>query len=401
MSHQSIHHGLPDFLVKLGLLLPCNEQDVKEAYLSKVRKVHPDLGGDVHEFLEVQKAYESAQEYARIHATRSGWLAAQVLRYVAQQRVIAVVEKLGGQVELEPVPWLAQEIGEDFAQVMDRLVGIRCQGPTIDDRMIDLLVRHQGELGYLQKLDFTESNISDEGLSRLQGFTNLRELNLSRTRISNSGLQVLNNLAGLEHLGLEQTSVNWFGFLQLGCSRPYLQVSTDNRGSARVSLWMCRLLFGFALIYFAAMFLVTHGPLSEIQAEIQPMVWILPWDKSIHAAMYGGGAFLCTLLLMVSSPMLWPSGFFRRRRSWGLLGLGLAVYALLDEVTQPVLGRQFEWFDWTADLAGIVGGFLVFQILVVMVRRYASSVWRLPWVELEKKEVRQLLRSYLFADLSA
>jgi hypothetical protein len=222
MSHQGIHLSRPDFLVKLGILLPCNENDVKEAYLSRVRKVHPDVGGDVHEFIEVQKAFENALEYARFQARHFGWLATQVLRYVSQQRIIAAIEKLGGQVEIEPVHWLAQEIGDDFAQVMDRLVGIRCRGSTIDDHMIDLLVSHQGELEYLHKMDFTGSNITDDGLLRLKGFTNLRELNISQTRINNSGLKVLNDLAGLEWLGLEQTSVNLFGYIQLVCCRPYL-----------------------------------------------------------------------------------------------------------------------------------------------------------------------------------
>ena len=401
MSQQVIHHGIqhgrPGFLVKLGVLLPCNERDVKEAYLAKVRKTHPDMGGDVHDFLEVQEAFESALEYARFQESRSGWLATQVLRYAAQQQAIDAIEKLDGQVEVEPIPWLAQEIGEDFAQVMDRLVGIRCQGPTVDDRMIDLLVRHQDELGYLQELDFRGSNITNEGLLRLKVFVNLRGLDISQTRISNAGLKVLNDLVGLEWLGLEQTSVNLFGYFQLGCCRPYLQVSTGSRGSNRVSLWVCRLLFVFALFYFGAMFFATHVPLPHIPR----MGWILPLDKWIHMAIYGGGALLTAFLLMVSLTETPRSGFFRGKWPWGWLGLGLASYALLDEATQPLTGRNFDWFDWTADMVGILGGFLVFQVLVIMVRRHAPSVWRLPRPELEKIEVWQRLRSHLFADLSA
>ena len=104
---------------------------------------------------------------------------------------------------------------------------------------------------------------------------------------------------------------------------------------------------------------------------------------------------------MVSLPETPRSGFFRGKWPWGWLGLGLASYALLDEATQPLTGRNFDWFDWTADMVGILGGFLVFQVLVVMVRRHAPSVWRLPRAELEKVEVWQRLRSHLFADLPA
>jgi len=397
VSHPDIFHGRPDFLVKLGVLLPCNERDVKEAYLAKVRKVHPDTGGNVQDFLEVQEAFESALEYARFQESRSGWLAAQVLRYVAQQQVIADIEKLGGQVEVEPIHWLAREIGEDFAQVMERLVGIRCQGPTIDDRMIDLLVQHQHELGHLQELDFRGSNITDQGLLRLKTFANLCALDISQTRISNSGLKVLNDLVGLEWLGLEQTSVNMFGYFQLGCCRPYLQVSTGGRGSNRISLWVHRLLFVMALFYFVTMFFATHVPLPEIPR----MGWILPLDKWLHIGMYGGGAFLAAFLLMVSLPETPRSGCFRGKWPWGWLGVGLVAYALLDEATQPLTGRNFDWFDWVADITGILAGFLAFQVLVVIVRRHAPSVWRLPLEELEKVEVWQARRSHLFTDLPA
>ena len=37
--------GRPDFLVRLGIMLPCSEQDVKEAYLVKAKLAHPDVGG--------------------------------------------------------------------------------------------------------------------------------------------------------------------------------------------------------------------------------------------------------------------------------------------------------------------------------------------------------------------
>jgi len=396
MPRKDDHPGRPEFLVKLGLLLPCNEQDVKEAYLAKVRKVHPDVGGDIHDFIELQEAFESALEYARFQATRTGWLATNIERYALQEKVIARIKELGGHVELAQINWLAHEIGEDFAQVMERLVGIHCQGAAFDDRIIDFLVKHQSALGYLKKLDLSESGITDAGLLRLRVFTNLHELDISRTDVGNAGLKVLNHLTHLEWLGLEETSVNVLGYLQLGWNRPYLQVSRSGRKSNRVSLPHYRFVLCISVLYLVAMFLATHMHVSSLPR----VAWMLliP-DKVIHAVIYGGLAALSSLLLVVSSPVPHDPEPFRWKRKMVGLWFALAAYGLFDEVTQLATGRTFEWLDWAADLVGITVGILAFQFLVVVARRFAQSVWRLQPTEVEKIEHLHRLRNFLFIDL--
>ena len=61
----------PDFLVALGLIPPCTVEDVKQAFLAKVKTAHPDVGGDAAEFRKLQEAYERATEWAKFRDRKS------------------------------------------------------------------------------------------------------------------------------------------------------------------------------------------------------------------------------------------------------------------------------------------------------------------------------------------
>ncbi|MGL4463034.1 MAG: hypothetical protein ACRC1K_12865 [Planctomycetia bacterium] len=52
----------PDCLVALGLFPPCSKRDVQDAYYLKVRKAHPDRGGDIESFTRLRAAYLEALE---------------------------------------------------------------------------------------------------------------------------------------------------------------------------------------------------------------------------------------------------------------------------------------------------------------------------------------------------
>lgn len=194
--------GRPEFLVTLGVLLPCNEEDVKQAYLAKVRDAHPDRGGDPAEFRRIQEAFEKASEYARFSTSRTRWLAASIERYAAQEALRVELERRGGRVEVEQLDWLKQEIGEDFAQVMERLVGLEFHGPQHDDRLIDYLSREAHHLGNLRSLNLSGTRVTDSGVERLYVFKGLRELDLSETPINGAGLSVLQQLPALEQMHL-------------------------------------------------------------------------------------------------------------------------------------------------------------------------------------------------------
>jgi hypothetical protein len=60
--------GIPDWarfqtpraIAALGLRMPCSEADLKRAYRERVKRLHPDHGGDQRRFLLLQSQFEEA-----------------------------------------------------------------------------------------------------------------------------------------------------------------------------------------------------------------------------------------------------------------------------------------------------------------------------------------------------
>jgi hypothetical protein len=214
----------PEFMVTLGLLPPYTVEDVRRAYHAKARTAHPDAGGSAEEFIRLEQAFERALEYAKFHSGRIRWLSAQVERYARQDKVIAEVRRRGGEVEIEPIDWMKRTIGEDWAQVMDRLVGIRLRGHAGGDEVLKYLGEQAHALEFLRGLDVSGSHISDQGLSHLWPLQSLRRLDLSDTPITRHGLQVLRGLRQLRWLNLAGTAVGCWGRWRLRRTFPKLQV---------------------------------------------------------------------------------------------------------------------------------------------------------------------------------
>lgn len=61
----------PPCLRALELKLPCTEQQVLAAYRNRVKALHPDRGGDLQQFLRLQKHFEQAMYLARTGAKSS------------------------------------------------------------------------------------------------------------------------------------------------------------------------------------------------------------------------------------------------------------------------------------------------------------------------------------------
>jgi len=216
--------GRPDFLIRLGLMLPCSEADVKQAYLAKAKVMHPDAGGDQAQFIELQTDFDRAVQYCKFHSGRSRWLAESVERYVEQQQVTVEIEERGGRVTFEHLDWLKREIGEDFAQVLDTIAGIRFSGARAKDADIDYLVGRKDQLATLHWLDLSSSQVTDQGILKLAAFPNLRKIDLRKTKIGNTSLKVLDSLQKLEWLGISETGVSWFRRLWLRRAQPDLQI---------------------------------------------------------------------------------------------------------------------------------------------------------------------------------
>lgn len=58
----------PDCLKVLGLTLPCTESDVMTAYRKKAKEMHPDRGGELDDFLRLQRYFEQALQLVRKEA---------------------------------------------------------------------------------------------------------------------------------------------------------------------------------------------------------------------------------------------------------------------------------------------------------------------------------------------
>jgi hypothetical protein len=216
--------GRPAFLVRLGLMLPCSEADVKQAYLAKAKVMHPDAGGDQAQFIDLQTDFDRAVEYCKFHSGRSRWLAESVERYVEQQQVTLDVEERGGRVTVEHLDWLKREIGEDFAQVLDTIVGVKFSGPKAGDADIDFLITRKEPLATMHWLDLSHSKVTNAGILKLAEFPNLRKIDLRGTKIGNSALRVLESLPKLEWLGISETAVSWLRRMRLRHGLPDLQI---------------------------------------------------------------------------------------------------------------------------------------------------------------------------------
>lgn len=194
-------------ITKLGLSLPVSEQDVKQAYLAKARKAHPDHGGSTSEFVEVQRAFEEAIEIAKRNGKRLPWIGAQLPIYIAQQATIELLEAWGGRYVVHSLEWLEDTVGEDFSVMGDRLVEIDLAGCPVGDAEISTWSAEAETLPFLEKLNLSNTQVGDKGIRALPRAAALRELDLSGTKISMSvrkqiGPQLdIEQVYGTSHIG--------------------------------------------------------------------------------------------------------------------------------------------------------------------------------------------------------
>jgi VanZ family protein len=85
-------------------------------------------------------------------------------------------------------------------------------------------------------------------------------------------------------------------------------------------------------------------------------------DKILHLLAYGVLASLAAALATF--------GWGGKPQRLFALGCLLAGFAMLDELTQPIFGRQAEFADWLADCLGITGGILGVLLLRRWLGRY-------------------------------
>ncbi len=116
---------------------------------------------------------------------------------------------------------------------------------------------------------------------------------------------------------------------------------------------ICKVLKQLALflivLYLTALLVGTHMPPGNLTSPGN-------LDKLLHFVAYAGLSFLVGVWLSAMERWNW--------RTILLAFLGLAVLAGLDELTQPWAGRIADWYDWHADLLGLMTGFSLWSMIV-------------------------------------
>ena len=207
----------PECLMILGLRPPLTLEDVKQAYMAKAMKAHPDRGGDPQEFIRLQKAFDDATEFVKFKASKLEWLASKIDAYAQQQEVATETIERGGSIEMEETDWLRRSFGEDFGHVADKLVAVRLPGGRADDVFAILLGFRADSLKDLAVLDLSGGTITDEGLLQLKELKSLRSLDLRGTAVGKLAAETPKWFEHLEFLGLPKGAVGMLG--RFGMSR--------------------------------------------------------------------------------------------------------------------------------------------------------------------------------------
>lgn len=128
--------------------------------------------------------------------------------------------------------------------------------------------------------------------------------------------------------------------------------------------FLCGAFWAYGLFLVTA----THVPGDAVgRLLLLPRFWAIQADKMNHLAAYatlgslGVGAFLDHRSLAGRDPLV--------------LFFGLVGWAFLDEITQPLFGRNADITDWISDVIGLAVG-IGAGLLVVLLISSRSNVSR-------------------------
>lgn len=110
--------------------------------------------------------------------------------------------------------------------------------------------------------------------------------------------------------------------------------------------WLWKWLAG---AYFLALVVGTHLPPPALRVKLDQS------DKLLHFVAYAGLAFLAAMAWETSTGRL-------NGRHLRILWLAIAAFAVVDELTQLLVGRDAEFGDWLADGVGAAVGLVVFRV---------------------------------------
>ena len=138
----------------------------------------------------------------------------------------AAIEQLGGyclyrwKMENAPDPpgpeWLRRLLGEDFFTNVD-VVALYAEDT-------DAAMTYVKEMPHLTIVTLSESQLTDEGLSNVEGLNGLHHLHLDNTHITDNGLKYLEGLTSLNTLLLAKTQTTDAGVSELQKALPNCEI---------------------------------------------------------------------------------------------------------------------------------------------------------------------------------
>ena len=113
-------------------------------------------------------------------------------------------------------------------------------------------------------------------------------------------------------------------------------------------------------LFWLALFTGTHLP-PTTHIPMQPN-----WgDKALHFSAY--------LLLALLLATVWElAGGVLTMRHLVFAWLAILAYGAFDELSQMLVGRDCEFFDWIADATGAAIGLTIFVVLRSLFTRFSS-----------------------------
>lgn len=232
MSHKSLMEAAkqrPSFMELLHLLPPYTVDDVINAYQARTRQLNAEQGDDpsVATPQQLESAYQRALDHARFQESRRAWLGGRVEVFQQRQQLIAQIEAAGGTVVLQPTDAYIYEYGEDFAEILRKLVAVHLTGAHVTNASLEWLTRENAALGEIRLLDLSGARVTSTGLSALGALTGLRCLDLRNTDVSANFVDAVANLPALEWLHLGGTAIGALSRGRLHRKLPRLTITTQ------------------------------------------------------------------------------------------------------------------------------------------------------------------------------
>ena len=111
-----------------------------------------------------------------------------------------------------------------------------------------------------------------------------------------------------------------------------------------------RLILVLCLIVWVAALIATHAPANRL-----PRVGVS--DKVLHAV----GYFILTGVFWLTLQVHGVAGAKRI----ACIFFAMLAYAAIDEMTQPLVGRDNSIYDWLADVAGTIAALTLLELLAL------------------------------------